>query len=471
MSVLNNFMLVFETDGDAQARTNIEKLDSSAKKLAKTNTTTGKSTEDMGRKAKSASLQFKQLTRALAGAVAPAMALSAVLTRTLNFSAQGEQLLFMARSANMAADEFQKLAIASQRFGGSREGAAGMMAGLASQIQALRLGQSAPLQDAAIYYGLNLQGKDGGLATGNELLRNIAATMERLDSAAQLDLGHRIGLDEATIRILQQGVSAFDEELARAEKRSVFKPEDLKRAQELQMATRDLQLSMQGLWAEITRWLLPAVQNLTETATQAFDYMTEHADAVKAVLVGISVIMGAIAVSSLAAFAPWLGMAAIVAAVGAAIALVYEDFMVFAKGGESALAPFWEKLVEFGKWWQDFPGWIKDALSVLLDLLNPFKIITAALEKLKQLKEFLAKNQGQDVDTAQLQLNYADTNPLAAVPAGSVSTAYNTANSSNTNNSYVLTVNGVANPVQGGKELLNTARNEDYANLTSGQRA
>lgn len=458
-SVLNTFMLVFETDGDKATVQKLQKMDAAAEKLAKTNNETAKS-------AKTAAGEFKQMTRALAGAIAPAMVLGSVLSKTLNFAMQGEQLLFMAKSANMAADEFQKLAIASQRFGGSREGAAGMMAGLASQIQALRLGQSAPLQDAAMFYGLNLQGKDGGLATGNELLRNVAATMERLDTAAQLDLGRRIGLDEATIRILQQGVAAFDEELARAEKRSIFTADDLKRAQEFEITMRDLQLSLQGLWAEIARWLLPAVQNLTEYATQAFDYLTDHSDVVKAALAGISVIMAAIAVSSLAAFAPWIGTAALFAAIGAAIALVYEDFMVFVNGGESALAPFWQKLVEFGKWWQDLPAWIKGAASALLDFINP---LTQAKKAFEAIKGFFTGGKGNEFDTAKLQLNYADTNPLAAMQSGAISNAYN--NSNQTNNSYVLTVNGVQNPVQGGADLLNTARNEDFLILTTNQEA
>ena len=458
MSVLNVFGLVFETEGDKKALNTIREIDSSGKKLAKTNKETGESAAIMGRKASTAAGQFRQMSRALAGAIAPAVALGTVLSQTLNFAIQGEQLLFMAKSANMAADEFQKLAIASQRFGGSREGAAGMMAGLASQIQALRLGQSAPLQDAAMFYGLNLQGKGGGLATGNELLRNIAATMERLDSAAQLDLGHRIGIDEATIRLLQQGVAAFDEEMERAEKRSIFKPEDLKRAQEFEMATRDLQLSIQGLWAEIARWLLPAVQTLTEYATQAFDYMQEHSDAVKAALVGIAVVMGAIAVASLAAFAPWLGTAALIAAIGAAIVLVYEDFMVFARGGESALAPLWKMLVDFGKWWQDLPGWIQEAVKSLLNFANPLYQIKKAFEALKSVKEFFTGGQ-QQIETA-------DANPLAAMPSGSISNIYRWM-SNNVKNSFMLTVNGVTDPVQGGQDLLSFAQN-DVANLTDG---
>lgn len=463
-TALNTFMLVFETDGDEATIKKIEKIDAAGKDLVKTNVETGKS-------AKTAAAGFKQLTRSIAAAIAPAMALGTVLSQTLNFAAQGEQLLFMSKSANMAADEFQKLAIASQRFGGSREGAAGMMAGLASQIQALRLGQSAPLQDAAMFYGLNLMGKNGGLATGNELLRNIAATMERLDTAAQLDLGHRIGLDETTIRLLQQGVAAFDAELEKAQKRSIFRPEDLKRAQELQISVRDLQLSMQGLWAEIARWLLPAVQSLTEYATQAFDYLQDHSDTVKAALAGIAVVMGAIAVASLAAFAPWIGTAALIAAVSAAVLLLYDDFVTFCNGGESTFAPFWEMLVAFGKWWQDLPDWIHTALNALKDFINPIGQLKTIFKALKAATDYFGSGEkGQFFDAGQLSLKYADGNPLASMQPGSISNMYNNPVSKWIKNSFMLTVNGVKDPVQGGADLLDRARGEDgFDNLVSGQ--
>ena len=449
-TALNTFMLVFETDGDKATVKKLEKIDAAAEKLAKTNNETAKS-------AKTAAGEFKQMTRALAGAIAPAMVLGSVLSKTLNFAMQGEQLLFMAKSANMAADEFQKLAIASQRFGGSREGAVGMMAGLASQIQALRLGQSAPLQDAAMFYGLNLQGRDGGLATGNELLRNVAATMERLDTAAQLDLGRRIGLDEATIRILQQGVAAFDEELARAEKRSIFTADDLKRAQEFEITMRDLQLSLQGLWAEIARWLLPAVQNLTEYATQAFDYLTDHSDAVKAALTGITVVMSALAVASLVAAGPWaLWVAGITAVIGL-IALLYEDWKVFCEGGASALTPLWKGVHWLGETLKGLMGIIEGVIkgvSKALSLLNP----------LNASKFFNSFKGGIS------QIKNADMNPLASLQNGFIS---NTSNfdSSKISNMYNLTVNGVQNPVQGGADLLNTARNEDFLILTTNQEA
>lgn len=479
MSVLNTFMLAFETDGEDVVLKTISKIDAEGKKLNKTQKETGESAEKSGKQAKGAAQQFMAMKSAIAGAIAPLMALGVVLNRTLDFAQKGEQLLFMANAANMAANEFQKLAIANTRFGGSSEGAAGTMAGLASQIQALRFGESAPLQDAAVKYGLNLQGANGGLAEGTELLRNIARTMEALDLGAQLDLGRRIGLDEVTIRMLQRGVAAFDEELARAEKRKIFTEEDIKRAHELQKSWRDMQQSMQGLWAEIARFVLPIVQQFIDSSIAGFEYWQQHAEAVKAGLVVISAIMAVIAVASLAAFAPWLGTAAFIGGIAAAVVLLYEDMMTFFAGGESALAPFWQKLVDFGLFWQDLPDWVKEAASAISGLIKPletvkeaFSFISAAMSKVGGFVGWLVGSRyNADLDymvKADAAIRAANNNPMAGVQAGSISNTTNR-NDNSTTNSYQLTVNGSSNPARDGAILLDQARGEGFYNLASGQ--
>ena len=481
MSVLNTFSLVFETDGEETTLKSISKIDEAGKKLNKTNKQTADTMEKNTKGAKTAIQQFQALKTAAAGVIAPLLSLGVVLNRTLDFAAKGEQLLFMANAANMAANEFQKLAIANTRFGGSKEGAAGTMAGLASQIQALKFGESAPLQDAAVKYGLSLMGASGRLAEGNELLRNIARTMERLDVGAQLDLGRRIGLDEATIRILQRGVAAFDAELAEAEKRKVFTDEDLKRAQEFEMAVRDLKLSLQGVWAEIARWILPAVKSLASGIDTAFSYMREHAEAIKPALVIISSIMAAIAISSLSAFAPWLGTAAAIAAVSAALVLLYEDFMVFANGGQSALEPLWKKMVEFGVLWQDMPGWLKESLSLFLQMAAPLERIKELFSAIQWLMEKIgggagwlvgkvsnAFGPGAQVKIMEQARLAAENNPLAGIAPNFLPNVWNRSDS-RTNNSFVLTVNGSQTPAKDGMALLDHARGTDFANLETGQ--
>lgn len=479
MSVLNTFALVFETEGDELTLKKVQQLDAAGKKLEQTNKKTGNTAEKAGHQTKTAAQQFSAFKRGIAGAIAPALVLGAVLSRTLNFAAQGEQLLFMAKSANMAAGEFQKLAIANERFGGSREGAAGMMSGLASQLQALKFGQSAPLQDAAMMYGLNLQGEGGNLAEGNELLRNVAQTMERLDTSAQLDLGRRIGLDEATIRLLQQGVASFDAELARAEKRRIFTDEDIKRAQELEMALRDAKLGLQEIWAEIARWVMPAVKDLVEMAGSGLSYMSEHADVLKVVLGAISAILAGIAISSLAAWAPWIGAAALVGAVAALFGLFYEDWKVWTEGGSSALAPLWESLKDIGEWFQNAPGWIQGVVNSLKMLLNPFQSIKQTIASISNLWDMLvsAWNNAPGVFKmlagkladfgASNAIALADSNPMAAV-AG-VSTAYTNYRNSQQTNTYNLSVTGSKNPAEDGAALMNHARGDDFADFTSGQ--
>lgn len=452
MSVLQNFMFVFQTDGEI--------------------TTAAK--------------QFSQLKTAVEQSLAPVMALGMILSHALDFAAQGEQLLFMARAADMTAGEFQKLAIANERFGGDLKGAAGTMAGLAAQVQALKSGQAAPLQEAAFMYGLDLQAPGGGLAQGNELLRNIAAAMERLTSGQRLDLGRRIGLDAATLRLLSGGLAQFEQEMAAAEKHKIFTPQDLARAEELLRAMRDFKLSVQAVWAEVSRWLMPAMQDFLETAASGMDYLSRHQELIKAGLIAVSAVLAGAALSSLAALAaaswawlsPLLAVLAPVAAVAAALALLYEDFMTFASGGKSALDPLWRTLVDAGRWFQDAPDWVKtltDRIKGLADPLeavkNIFNDLSSAWNALKGSGKWLAEKVGGGLAAYGANLlMQADANPLAAIAAGSVQNAASRSDLRETN-IYHIAAHGVKDPARAANNMLDHARDGAFYSQVSGQEA
>ena len=240
-----------------------------------------------------------------------------------------------------------------------------------------------------------------------------------------------------------------------------------------------MQQSMQGLWAEIARFVLPIVQQFIDSSIAGFEYWQQHAEAVKAGLVVISAIMAGIAVASLAAFAPWLGTAALIGGIAAAVVLLYEDMMTFFAGGESALAPFWQKLVDFGLFWQDLPDWVKEAASAISGLIKPletvkeaFSFISAAMSKVGGFVGWLVGSRyNADLDymvKADAAIRAANNNPMAGVQAGSISNTTNR-NDNSTTNSYQLTVNGSSNPARDGAILLDQARGEGFYNLASGQ--
>lgn len=99
--------------------------------------------------------------------------------------------------------------------GGFRQGwnsASSLGMNITASLQGMRVGSGGGnLMEAALKYGLNLGGSGrGGLATTEELLRNIAKTMETLTKEEKIHFSQLIGLTEQQYRTMEGGLSEYD---------------------------------------------------------------------------------------------------------------------------------------------------------------------------------------------------------------------------------------------------------------------
>lgn len=340
MAITDTFALVFETDG-------AEVVVKEFKRMQDASDSAAKSADKNTQATQKAEKGFIGLKNGILKAIAPLAAFGVIINRTVNFARQGENLLFMANSAGVAAESFNALALAAERIGGSRAGMAGSLGSLSSALQGIRRGEENGLTQAAMYYGVQFAGPDG-LATPEQMLENIARAMEGRTVAEQMDMGRMLGLDEGTIRLLQRGVEGLRKEMALAQKYNPFDEKTLERIQKFQYSLRELKAAFTMVAGQFLRDLIPHFQRWAEIGKDAFDWMIEHADAVKLALAGIGLaILGAMGPLYL---------------LGGLLVLLVDDFATFARGGESALEPLWKIVSK-----------IVDGIKTMNSLLNEKK--------------------------------------------------------------------------------------------------
>jgi hypothetical protein len=107
---------------------------------------------------------------------------------------------------------------------------------------------------------------------------------------------------------------------------------------------------MKSFSAIIFRMVLPAMTKFVEYVNKAVAFLRKHEKFVQAFFIGLAAVITTILLPALAKMAAaWLAnpmvlsITAIIAAI-AALALVIEDLIVWAEGGESALAEIWEAI-------------------------------------------------------------------------------------------------------------------------------
>ncbi len=323
MAVTDVFTLVFETNGSKAVVKEFAKVQKASDDAAKAAGKSAASTKQAGK-------GFIGLKAGVLKALAPLAAFGVIVNRTINFAKQGEGLLFMANSATVAAERFTALAMAAERLGGSRAGMAASLGSLSSSLMGIRRGEENGLTQASMYYGVKFYGP-GGVATPEEMLENIARAMEGRSVAEQMDMGRMLGLDDGTIRLLQRGVRGLRQEMALAKKYNPFDKQTLKNVQDFQYSLRELKAAFTMVAGQFLRDLIPHFKRWAEIGKGAFDYLIDHADAVK-------LTMAAIGTAILAAFGPLYLL-------GGLLVLLVDDFATFARGGESALEPLWKKIM------------------------------------------------------------------------------------------------------------------------------
>lgn len=353
MSIASVFAFLFETQG-------AEKVTSQLKGLEKAEKDAEGASKGLSSSQDSLKDKNLQLAKSVTGLISSYMGFKKILSEVMGFAKGGEDLLLLANNAGVGAETLERYGIALKNYGGGLSSAASTLSSLNQQLQDIRFGRGGAIQEAAIRYGISIQGKNG-LATGEELLYNVARRMESLGNAEQLDLGRKLGLDPATLALLRNGVAGLNEELERASKLTLYSPEDIKNSRNFQMALRELRNSLEKVWSTVSRALLPVVTSIVKIVSQFFQFLAEHKGFILGFLATVSAALGVIAIKSIIATWPFWAMVAAIGAVSAAIGLLVDDFITFMEGGESCIGRVMDLFYELGETIINIGRWIKEA--------------------------------------------------------------------------------------------------------------
>lgn len=427
MSIASVFAFIFETQGAKKVSGELKGLEQAEKKTADASKNLGDSEGKL-------KIKNTELAKSVASLISSYVGFKKILSEVLGFAKGGEDLTLLAKSAGTNAEQLERYGIALKNYGGGLSSAASTLSSLNQQMQDLRFGKGGAIQEAAIRYGISIEGKNG-LATGEEMLYNIAKRMESLGSQEQLDLGRKIGLDPATIALLQSGVAGLTQELERASKFTLYTPEDIENSRKFQIALREFRMSLEKVWATVSRALLPALTKITKGVAKFFRFLSEHKGFVLSLLAGIAVLLGIIAIKAAIAWAailaPILPIIAGIAAISAAIGLLIDDFITFKEGGDSCIGWVAEKFADFFLWlfemgdklaefFKNLWGGISDVFTGIWDsmvakITAVFNWIVEKWNKLKSWIPFLDDEEIGTVTAAEMALKNTET-PLSTNP-------------------------------------------------------
>lgn len=246
-----------------------------------------------------------------------------------NYTQLNTQLDNSAQLLGVEVAQLSALGRAMTRFGGDTASATASLSTMNKHMQDAKWNGGA-LVDVARKYGIQIS----AYQSADKALLSLARQMQGFSHQTKLAIMQQLGLDEAMQRALMDGGAELEAQIARQRRLGVETEEDAKITREFNNMMADLRDTFAAISRELMRAVLPLLKTLCAFVQSFVDALRKHKGVAFAFFVGLGLLMlpvlvmlGKMAIASLAAFAPFIAAAAIIAAVIVVIDDLYHYFM------------------------------------------------------------------------------------------------------------------------------------------------
>lgn len=343
--VLDTFLYLFEADAEG-LNDGIKKADKGAKHLEKQIKDVDSISMNLGK-------GFAQMAASAVGAMAAAVSLGALVSGVFQAADAADALNDLSGATGESVENLDAWGAAVKSSGGTAEGFQGSLKSLnASLTQVDVTGRSKLLP---FFEELGI--KADGSKTAMEMLPELADAFEKVGKTKALGIGQKMGLDQGTIMLLQQGRRSVEELIARQKELSTITQEDAEVAGSFNDAIDDTQRAFRGIFTSVGTTILPILtrvmvvfQDIAIWARKHSTFVTGFMIALAAAIVGIAApAVWSLATAVFAATWPFLLIGAAIAAVITIFALLYDEIMNFMEGNDSMIGRLLEQYPALGK--------------------------------------------------------------------------------------------------------------------------
>lgn len=165
-----------------------------------------------------------------------------------------------AKSIDLAYDKLQELEYAQKKFGGSTDSLRGDLAKITQTMASPIPGE---FNQALLLMGIRTRKTSGEMKTADDIMADLAKKFDGLDNRKAQQLGSKLGLSQATIRMLQSGTANIAELRKEAHALgAIIPPETAENAEEFSEQMVSAKAAVGGIGADIAGQLLPVMIEL-----------------------------------------------------------------------------------------------------------------------------------------------------------------------------------------------------------------
>lgn len=306
MSILETFYILFKGD-NTDVKKSAKESEHAVQSLQDALTGTFKKVDQATQKT---GQSFLDLAKAAAGFVGATAAAYTTFHKILGATEYANQLGNISKALNVNVSDLDAWSQAVKRTGGSAEGFQNSLRSLAQHF-----------------------GVSGNIAL--KVLPKLADVFKRIGNYRAQYYGKALGLDEATILLLQQGRREI-ESITRQEKDlGVVTQKDTEIAKKYTLANIQLSLAFRGLYLTLAQSVVPVLTEFYKILVPAVEYIRNHKDLVIGAFIGIGIAAAVMLAPFLIANAAIISVGIAIATLIGLFAIAYEDIKAYIQGNQS----------------------------------------------------------------------------------------------------------------------------------------
>lgn len=442
-------------------------IEADNRNLDKSIKTSEKNVEDLGKsmtKAEKRSKEMEQKMRAgfarIGSAILATVAVSKLLSTVSDYAKVTDAVRTVSETIGIAIEDVDAFGKSVELMGGTVEGAQASITTLSRRIgRGLNdaTGSSAKRFEEL---GVRLRDVTGEARSSMDVILDLSdslAGMTRSEAVARLaDFGIR---DNKTIELLVQGRKEVLRMMGAQKESGVVTKEAAEQARQYTIAMAKLRQSTSNAADSFASAIIPLVTKFISGLTRVTDWINKNNHAVKGFFIGLSAVLTATylpviisaAASTWALLAPFLAVAAPIAALIGLFALLYDDVMNFIEGNDSLIGKILDKYpvimtviktmvgvfnqgLDAGKRlakglvdvFTDMAAQVKSIFQGIIDFISSaWDFIGGIYDKtigaVSSLGSWLGGKLGFNTNDANAQLSAASANPMNSVTSNSIS--------------------------------------------------
>lgn len=413
MSLLSTFGILFETDAE-KAKREIDGVDKSLSKTEGTANDTADSFDELSVATDDSAASFFGLSEEMAVAASGLVVVLGLFAGVTSQALGTDELGKFSAMMGLSIEEVDSWGEAVIRAGGTAEGFRGSLQSLTGQLTDISLTGSGAAAEVLARLGINAMTSGGQIKSAFDILPQLADSFQRLSRAESVGFGQKLGLDQGTILLLQQGRVAVEDLVRRQRELGVTTEEDAKAAADFNDQMADSKQSMRSLFTTAGTTILPLLTQMLKGFQVVGGWMRQHKNLVAGFFIATGVAITvtylpaitAAAIATWAVIAPFLAVAAVIGAVGVGFALLYEDVVAYIGGQQSFIGDLAKKYEWFGAIVKGIADGVNFAMKEMSEFTGEmFKNMQGAIEFLSDVFSRVFGGITDEFSTVGLDMN------------------------------------------------------------------